>query len=783
MDKINSNQAEAIIPKPESRFDRIPHILMLLLAFVLPIFTLPSSIFSLGFEKKLLVVFVALVAFTLWIIGRLASGTLNFTIGRAEKLFIVVYVLMLISALFSSVRAVSLSGLGPETGSLLSLFAFGILLFLATRYFGQLEKAFFLFIAIASAIAIVFIVQAISLFADLSFLGISGTQYTLVGRWTDLGILFGLGLVLSALSIKLISKAGYMRIGTWSLFVISLAGAIVTNFTTAWWVTLVLSIIFLVYEIFLAKGISKSQAVLLLPVFIIIIASTILLVWGRDNGAVDKYIEAIAPTPLEVRPSWQGTFAIARETLKTDPLFGSGPNRFSSEWQKYKPTQVNQSLFWGVDFDAGVGFIPTFLVTTGFAGFIAWLAFVALLVLFVLRSLFMATKDVIHKSLTIISGFATLYLWAIMFIYIPSTVSVALTFIITGVFIALYNKAGANEEVEPARTPTRSLAFNFASVLVLILLLLTNIISFYTSVEQARAWHAYGNGLKATQVDGNLDKGIAFLEKSIKIRKNDIYFRALTELRLVKISTMLSQADVPKDALESLRSTFIDLYGVTLRDAETTVTSVDPSNYLNWLSLAHVYSEVVPLGLANAADPARLAFDQAIKRAPTNPRPYTEAARFEFVTGNNENGQKLLDYALALKPNHAGALIIRAQLAIQNGDLDKALIDTRDAVIANPNDIGALFQLGYLTFQAGKYEDTKLALERAVSLNPYYADAKYYLGLAYYELGEIANARDQFQGVLELNPDNEHVLLILSNLRAGRSPLSGLRGASSDVGQ
>ena len=766
----------------ELKFEKVSYILLVALTFLLPIFSIPSAFFPLEFEKKLLISGISIVVLIIWLLARIGSGGLHIKLSKLEKVLAVVYVAMALSAILSPVRIVSLGGLGFEVTTLLSLFVFGALLFAVARYFTRLDRALVLFFALSASLAVVFLLQLVSLFVDLSVVGISGTQFTIVGKWTDLGIIFGLGVVLSALGARLLPKIGYLRFGTWALFVISLIGAIVVNYAMVWWVLLILAVLFLTYEFFIERGIGK-RLVSLAPIIIVVLVPVVMLMWGRDGAVIERQIETFAPTPLEVRPSWQGTFAIAKETIKQDPIFGVGLNRFSSEWQMHKPGPVNQSLFWGVNFDAGVGYIPTFLITSGILGFLTWAIFLLTLAFFVMRALFMVGREPTRKSLTVMAGFSSIYLWTLTFLYIPSTVNVGLTFLLTGLFIALYNqKPEVKTEETLGETPMRSAAINFVSVLSLIALLLIALTSAYTYVAEARAWDAYSKGSMAVNRDDNVDRGIELLEKATKIREYDLYYRALTEVRLIKISAILSETGVPKETIESLRSQFLDLYGQTLRDAEKTVLEVDPTNYQNWLSLARVYAQVVPLGVKNADVSARTAFDRAILRAPTNPRPYTEASRFEFSAGNIEDGKKLLDYALAIKPKHAPALIIRAQLAIKEGDLDKALTDTRDAVIANPNDVGALFQLGYLEYLARHPEEARLALERAVSLNNYYSDAKYYLGLVYYDLGEKDKAREQFQEVLELNPKSDLVLSILSNLRAGRTPLAGIPPAPEGEG-
>ena len=57
-------------------------------------------------------------------------------------------------------------------------------------------------------------------------------------------------------------------------------------------------------------------------------------------------------------------------------------------------------------------------------------------------------------------------------------------------------------------------------------------------------------------------------------------------------------------------------------------------------------------------------------------------------------------------------------------------------------------------------------------LNPVYANAKYFLGLTYEKLNRDNDAIKQFTEIKETNPDNKEIDLILSNIRAGKSPFA-----------
>ena len=64
----------------------------------------------------------------------------------------------------------------------------------------------------------------------------------------------------------------------------------------------------------------------------------------------------------EIVMPWRMTMDVAAGQLKDAPVFGAGPNRFTQAFLNYKPAVINTTDAWGVEFNAGFGLIPTFLV-------------------------------------------------------------------------------------------------------------------------------------------------------------------------------------------------------------------------------------------------------------------------------------------------------------------------------------------------------------------------------------------------------------------------------------
>ena len=95
------------------------------------------------------------------------------------------------------------------------------------------------------------------------------------------------------------------------------------------------------------------------------------------GAALNTQLTNLFPvSSLEVRPSYESTLAVghcfSRRFLNKTAV-GAGPNSFGEQWLLRKPTEVNQSAFWNIDFNVGFSTLMTALRSVGFLGLIAWL--------------------------------------------------------------------------------------------------------------------------------------------------------------------------------------------------------------------------------------------------------------------------------------------------------------------------------------------------------------------------------------------------------------------------
>ena len=760
--------------------ERFASLLLLTLAFLLPVFFMPAISFPFQFSKALLLSVIVIAAFAIWIVARLKDG--EFVIPNSPILFSlgVVVALSALSGLLSGSVGSSILGGGFEVGTTVSILIASVLAFLVPILFRGKEQIFASYLAFLGSFFLIALFHLLRLAFGPDFLSVgifTDTISNTIGKWNDLGVFFGAAAILSLVTIESLSLNRLFRSLIYLSLGISILFLAIINFSTVWFVLGLFSLIFLVYLISFSRegdnavgGASVSPRTMRdipYPSLVVLLISVVFILpsGARIGGLIS---EGLNISQIEARPSWGATFDVARQTLIKDPLLGAGPNQFSSEWLRYKPAGINNTIFWNIDFAYGVGLVPTFLATHGILGVMAWAAFFLLFLYAGFKAILGVFTDRFSQYLITSSFLVALFLWIFNIFYIPSQTIFALTFLFTGLFVA----ALSIEKLSSVRT----ISFiddpraGFVSVLVLILLLIGSVTLGYALVERYVASVIFHRGVISFNTEGNLDKAEGLIAKAAAMNPQDVYYRFLTELSLMRMNAVLQQ-DTKTVSADSVRSQFQGLLGIALDQARTAV-ALNPKNYENLMALGRVYEAVVPLKIEGAYESAKAVYEQAQSLNPQSPAILLTMARLEVAKGDNAKARENIGRALQAKNNYTEAIFLLSQIEAAEGNIKAAIQSVEAAASLSPNDPSVFFQLGLLRWNDKDYRGAASALERAVDLNPNYANARYFLGLAYERLNRKDDAVKQFTELQKANPDNQEIDLILKNLRAGRAPFS-----------
>jgi len=93
-----------------------------------------------------------------------------------------------------------------------------------------------------------------------------------------------------------------------------------------------------------------------------------------------------------------------------------------------------------------------------------------------------------------------------------------------------------------------------------------------------------------------------------------------------------------------------------------------------------------------------------------------------------------------------------AVIQLEQGHLETAEVNIKQALVLAPDDPYSLFVLGHLRYMQKKYDDAVDALSRAAKLDPQDAQIQNFLGLALSEKGLRGPAETAFRKAIQLDP-------------------------------
>jgi cytochrome c-type biogenesis protein CcmH/NrfG len=518
----------------------------------------------------------------------------------------------------------------------------------------------------------------------------------------------------------------------------------------------------------------KMLSLPLYPVLVFVV-SIIFVFWGAAlSGFFANHFNL---TNMDVRPSFSTTLDIAKATLRSQPLFGSGPNTFVNQWLYYKPTEIIGTVFWNTDFNYGIGLLPTFLVTTGLFGILSWLIFFCIYIYLAMKVLFAKIEDEFTKYLVTSSFFVSLYLWIMAWVYVPSAVILILTFFFTGLFLASVFLAGVLPLSDESFSYSQKVGFIFSFVLVA-LFVGVSALGFGLFKNSQSLWY-FQKSYYALKTQNDATAAEGFMNKAIAAMPYDVYYRSLAEIEIAKIQAIVAQIaqttsasgsgqSATKSQTDSLNAAATSALGRAV-SAGLSARAADPTNYLNWIELGRVYESAVPLKVSDAYQYAASAYNEALRRNPQNPGIYLLFAQLDVDQNNLDEAKQYAQAAISAKPDYLDAYYLLAQIEVDQKDLKSAIDSVTTATSLDPNDPALLFQLGVLQFNNSDFTGAITTLSKSLTLSPQYSNAQYFLGLSYEAGGDHKDAIAQFEALQKTNPDNAQVSTILKTLQAGKS--------------
>ncbi len=775
-------------------FDSATVWILAAVAFLSTVALIPGNTVSLFGTKVSILATGALIALIAYIIARLVRGNIVFPPLALLGTVWLIPIAYGISTLFSGVNQTqALFGVEFETDTLGFVLIMAVLATLAALALRQASHYALFYKALGATYAVVVLAQIGFIIAANSGAPVSAVT-NLVGSFSDLGFVAGLGIVMSLLAMRFLTLSQKVKIALWVAIAAGLALVVLANAVLVWVLVGLVSLGLFIEAIMRRRGSGNDadlegvstmsadeesedaggEARSLGAPLVTLLVSLFFLIGGATIG--NSIAASLGINVIDVRPSWQSTFDVGSHTYASSPLFGSGPSTFGEQWLKYKDRALNDTVFWNVDFASGIGSIPTSFITTGIVGVLAWLVFIGFFLYSGVRALlFRLPQDPFMRFVSLASFTGAAYVLVASFFAAPGVVVVALGFLFTGLFISSlrYGKGRLDWGIVFSKNPR----VGFAIVFLMTLMLLASVAAIYVVLGRYMASSAYGEAAQALST-GNVDAADAAVARSVTFAPSERAYQlsaatGIERMRRIANDTTLS-ASVAQQQFQAALSGAVN--------AGLAATQVGPNDYQNWVVLGTVYQSVASLGIAGSYESAKSAFERAIALNPTSPvLPYV-ISQLEIGKNNGEAAEASLLTSVNLKRDYIPAILLLSQLKIQLGKASEALQAAEAAAYFAPNEPAVLFQVGILRSGTGDVSGAVSALARAVEINPQYANARFFLGAMYSMQGKYPEALEQFRAIATFSPENATAVAPdIASLEGGKNPFPPARMKSLGI--
>ncbi|OHA50640.1 MAG: hypothetical protein A2Z62_01290 [Candidatus Terrybacteria bacterium RIFCSPLOWO2_02_42_20] len=757
-------------------FEKLSAFVFCALVFLAPVFATPLAVAPVASGKSILFFGGIFLSAFFFILSAIQKGSVKILKSALLISCGAIVLVWLISALFSGNIGLSLAGKLYDLDTFSAMFTAGLALFLGSMIFQSKKRVFVFYLLLFLSSFIAFLFQLLHLVFGINIIPFNVFPYAtsnLIGGWNDFSIFFGLVGLISLVFLETANSGKGVKFFLYAVLTLSFLAMVASNFSGNWIIFGAFSLFVFVITLFKkpfgdkdggADGVKRTKIIRASFFAIILVLFFILF-----KGTAGKINDALGTSFSGIRPSWQTTIDIAKQSLKSDIVLGTGPNTFLYDWLKFKPAAINDTIFWNARFSSGFGYLPSMMATTGILG-------IAAIIIFLIIFLIYGKKILSYKEndpLTVVSFLGAAYLWTFVVLYTPGLLIFEMAFIMTGVFLALLannGKIGVAEIFLSGLSADRQDKAKSRVIFMImgIILLIGTVFLFYLYSRKFLALNNYSQAIVLFEKSGDIDATGKKLMKAVQMDKQDEYYRALSELGLVSLGQIAVSKDISADKAVALFQNNLSSAIVYAREA----TRLNPADPVNWMQLGRVYESVVAFKVGKADEAAINSYREALKASPLDPSPFIALARVAMQTQKIDDAKKYLQSALNIKPDFADALFAFSQIEAQTGNLKEAILRMEQAAATSPNNFGVFFRLGLLQYQNNNFNAARTAFEKTVGLNNGYANARYFLGLIYDKQGLKEKAIEQFVYIQKTNPANEEVKKILSNLKNGRSALA-----------
>ncbi len=723
------------------------------LIFLLPLFFLPLTIYPIDANKQFLAVALVLASLFCYLTDAFLARRIVYSKSMLSAAAVFFVIAGGISAFFSSAPISSIFGDFTQPDVFANFIIYALALFLAAVFFKKedFNKIGIVFLASAVLISILGLLQLLGVYI-FPFDFAKNAGFNVFGSLINFDIFIASALVLivaalAELDISLKAKVGLIFAGL--LIALNL---ILINYQPIW---ILLSITMVIYGIYKFTFKSEKIGAFSLDSGAPLLIGAIAFLFALVGPSLPKVID-MPNIPIDIKPNFSATMNISKEALSGSRILtGTGLATFSSQYNAYRPVELNQSNFWRIKFNQGFSFASTYLTTAGIIGILS--------VLFIIFAFARAAARNIDDKKAFVVSFGAFFMILGWFYFPASFVGLIFSFIALGMLAVLDSRP---EELDFSRAPKSRAVAGFA---LLIIFAAGAMSLFYFSGKKYAAAFYFQNGLKEYGEGDMATSSENILRAASLDQDNDQYLRVLSQLLILDAEGSRDRnIEISKDA--KFQAKIADSIRLAKR-----ATEINPAAGENWYNLGDIYEKII--SIAGGADSfAQSSYRKASELNPKNPDPLIGQARVLMFAARQSEDDKIkqektngaidaLEKAVKLKSDYADTRFQLGMAYAQAQRKDEAIKEFEFAKALSDFDAPINFQLGILYYNDDDFDKAKIEMENAISQDPNFSNARYVLGLVYDKKGEKNNAIKQFEEILKLNPNSAEVKDIINNLK------------------
>ena len=805
--KSTSQPPQSALSKKIKRIDlwgKIAKLAIYLVIFLIPIFVLPWTLDTLDYSKQMLLVGAVFVILLSWLLRVMSSSRIKMNMSALGIPVAIWLVLSGVSAFYSQWAYGSFWGWPLHiSASFISTLCFVLLYFLIANIFSSPKEnrsasraenqIYWLLCALVGSGLIAVALSLSQMFGKylLPWDFTKNISFNTVGTGNGLAIF--LSVLIPIATTMLFASKTIAKFFLAIFLGLALAYLVITNFWVAWLVLIAGATVLFVLGTPNVKTKKVNLKMVQIAIFLIVASFFFLFFFNIFKNP----IPGAPQLPAEVSLKYSTEVSLSRQVPDSARYLGTGPGTFAYHFAKFKPANLNQTIFWNTRFSVGASEFLDRLITMGIFGAISLVVIFGLFWLAGFKFL-TSLKNTEGESepektrwvlgLGVFAGFTGIAIS--QFLYPASFTLLFLFWLLLALLTTFDKKAIKVYDIVPASS--RAVGASF----ILVVALIFSMGFFFINVQKYVADVKYLHGIKIWQqalqstdlasTEALAGQAIAKVEEATKLNPGpDIYWQDLIQMYLGKLNVVAQKKDAKKEDIA------VEVQNLTTKliNASKQATDNNPGNVANWNVRAMALRNL--MGIAQgASDWAVISGQKASELEPTNPYIFAELgkvylAKYDIKEGdqaeNLKSARENFDKSIALKPDYAPSHFQLAMSYAREGKMKEAEEKLEQTKQVAPSDTGLAFQLGIIYFQDNQLDKAKAELERAVKIDANYSNARYYLGLIHEKQGKKKDALEQFEKIAELNPSNEDIPKIIDNIKKGKSALDNVQPSQPPI--